>query len=83
MKPLKRREKLLEKISNVTNLLLDDIIIPNEREQKGSKTMKVGWYDEIGNRFELEVKLDVNPTVEPDETAAEIIEQLEELNDEP
>ena len=49
----KRKEKMYNKLTSVANLLIDDIIVPFEEDQSGSKEITVGWYDRHGNRFDL------------------------------
>lgn len=60
----KRKEKMYNKLTSVANLLIDDIIIPFEEDQAGSKEITVGWYDINGNRFDLTASLVVKSASE-------------------
>ena len=80
----KRKEKMYNKLTSVANLLIDDIIVPFEEDQSGSKEITVGWYDRNGNRFDLTASLVVKSASEIAlEKLAEAEKDVEEEMDTP
>ena len=59
MKPM--REKIQTKLNSMASILIEDLFVPEEKEQEGYKTIDAGFYDRHGNRFDFRLKLNITP----------------------
>lgn len=61
MKNAKMREKVQTKLNSMANILLDDIIVPDQEFQQGQETISASYYDQFGNKFSFDLTLSVTP----------------------
>lgn len=84
MKPIK--EKIQTKLNSMASILIDNIIVPDERYQSGSDEVSASFYDKNGNKFSFKLSLRVTPKEGMDDdlddteiiTAEEKISRIEE-----
>jgi len=84
MKPIK--EKIQTKLNSMASILIDNIIVPDERHQSGYDEVSASLYDKNGNKFSFKLSLRVTPKEGTDDdlddievvTAEEKISRIEE-----
>lgn len=77
MKNMKMREKVQTKLNSMANILLDDILVPDQESQQGQETISASYFDKFGNKFSFDLTLSVIPP----ETKEEISEPVLSLNE--